>query len=126
MITPRWVLSIVALYAVAGLVLVRCAPARHQQIDAPAPQPFEREGALSDQATPGASGGDVPIPPKEKVEKWQKTTNCDPDMDEHFLNGACYARMSRKPPCGPKLRRHGDACYRFVDKPERPPSSVGR
>lgn len=109
---------------VTALMLSCSSPRRHEVAGAmygPVPGPEDREGALSDHA-PTDKGEDLYLP--TKPEKWQKTSDCDPDMDEHLINGACYARMSRKPPCGPKLRRHLDGCYRFVEKSTPKPTSI--
>jgi hypothetical protein len=53
----------------------------------------------------------------------QKTPPCDPEMGEVPINGACYAEMAKRPPCG-KLREHDGRCYRPIAKQERPPSSL--
>lgn len=57
-------------------------------------------------------------------EDWQKRPPCDADLDEHLINGACYMRAGKMPPCGPKLLRYGDACFRAVAKAKEMPVSV--
>lgn len=118
--TLQWMKRALLAYCAVFAALVACMPQKQAQL-APPPSPEDERGALIGGAGTGG-GQEILIPPKP--EAWQKTRDCDPDMDEHLINGACYAKMSRKPPCGPKLRRHGDGCFRFVTREPRLPSSI--
>ena len=66
------------------------------------------------------SGTELPPPPGPG----QKTKNCDADMGEEMINGGCYARLAKKPPCGPRLLEYEGACFRAVAAPVRDPVSA--
>lgn len=107
-----------------GLVLALLVVASWSGLDCAARPPPERSRVrlVPTEALTGAAvleQRSLPTAPED----WQKKPPCDAELDEHAINGACYARMSRKPPCG-KLLQHGDACYRAVAKVQGPPVSV--
>lgn len=112
-------LAIAALYGAATFITqIACTPAR------PAPlvlSPVAHEETLADVKERPDAGARLGIP--LKPEAFQKTPPCDHEMGEVPINGACYAEMAKRPPCG-KLREHDGRCYRPIAKPERDPTSI--
>lgn len=84
----------------------------------PAQLPMEFPPVLPDEALVGVKEGPPArprgIPPRP--EPWQKPPPCDLEAGEEAINGACWAKMARKPPCGSKMREHAGACWRAVAK----------
>lgn len=54
---------------------------------------------------------------------WQKTSACLPDAEER-INGACYVRTAKKPPCPPSFYEHAGACFVAVTRAPRTDTSI--
>jgi len=51
---------------------------------------------------------------------WQSRPPCKTNLGEEAINGGCWVRIDVKPPCG-DLFRHGNSCYRPIQKPSKQP-----
>lgn len=121
----RVTLAVVAAYVGIFLLQVRCAPARKESpLVTPQVAPLEREDALTDNGDAGPVPLLSPVLP-ERPHPWQKRPPCDQDAVEEEIQGACYGRMDRSPPCGPKLVEHRGKCYRTIARNVPPVSGPG-
>jgi hypothetical protein len=112
-----------ALVLASGWVGTTCTANRppHQQPQQLDPTPEEAYTAsVGEQQEAGKPGRRV-IP--KKPADWQKVPPCDAEVGEEAIQGACYLRLARNPPCG-RLIEHEGSCLRAVAKPEKVPVSI--
>lgn len=118
----------IALLLVIVTLLGACTSKRVESAGAPLViQPVEASDTMTDvdqtaKAPAQQKRRGIPLKP----EPFQKTPPCNEDAGEEAVNGACYAAMKRKPPCGPILLEHEGTCYRAVAKAPKPPTSIER
>lgn len=99
--------------------------------EALAPESCEVDGGVSEEPerTPvdtqrsggiaGKAGPAVPVKPEE----WMKRAPCLPDAEE-AINGACFVRTAKTPPCPRSFYEHAGGCFVAVAKVPRPPTSI--
>lgn len=114
-----WVLAA----SVAALALVSCL--RLQGLSQQSvPGSFTRLLGLSETPEMGERPVDMPVP-KEPL-PGAKRMPCDAEGGEIGINGGCYVITVIKPPCGRKLFRSGDSCYRAIAADPDKPMSLFR
>jgi hypothetical protein len=70
-------------------------------------------------------GGTIAVPmPPTRLEKQQAPPCLPASAGDEEINGGCWSRMERRPPCG-QFYEHKGRCYVPVRETPKPPTSVG-
>ncbi|MBM7117784.1 hypothetical protein [Archangium primigenium] len=87
-----------------------------------APERPEFESIATDWLSRDGGTIAVPMPPK-RLEKQQASPCLPASTGDEEINGGCWSRMERRPPCG-QFYEHQGRCYVPVRESPRPPTSV--
>jgi hypothetical protein len=122
-VPPTWAPR--ALGALAASLVLWAVFAPHPRVihEEPTFEEVTPEDAPKDWLTRDEGTIAVPMPPK-RLER-QQAPPCDPapSSGELAINGGCWSRMERRPPCA-QFYEHEGRCYVPVREMPRPPTSV--
>jgi len=115
---PRVLGAVAVSIALWGVLALHPGPIHVQ----PPPEWPIPEHVTTDWLTRDGGAIAVPMPPK-RLERQQAPPCLPASTGDEEINGGCWSRMERRPPCG-QFYEHQARCYVPVRETPRPPTSV--